>query len=250
VVARLLPKGEAVITVATWLWGDIFTAEYARKLKAMLKRNLRMSHRFVCIADSTWRTKGLDSDIELIYAPPEFHDAPNCIRRMKMYEPSFAWSLGKHVLLLDLDIVITKDITTMIEAPLNAGSSLALWKVGHPGGNRVYAGGVVLQRAGALDAMWKDFLADPLRFGTEALMHTYCLAVPAGWGMISDQAMLNFWMHHHPRPDLYAWTSEIQQYFPKTMYTVPDECKIITIGRPNLNVLQRGARTWVAEHWR
>jgi hypothetical protein len=234
-----------MITVVTWLWGTHFGAEYVNKLRNMVARNLHMPHQFVCVTDPI-RKSELGEYVNLHYAPSEFSATPNCIRRMKMYDPRFAWALGKYVLMLDVDIVITGDITPMTEAPLKAGADLALWKVGYPNHNRIYAGGIVLQRAGVLEGMWNAFLADPLGFGTRALKHTYNRTPGEGWGAISDQAMLNYWMHGSTL-NRHEWTTEIQPFTPK-MTMPPSGTKIVTIGHENLELFQR--HIWAQEFWR
>lgn len=236
-----------MITVVAWLWGSHFSAEYANKLRRMVERHLYLPHHFVVVAAAEWRDKGLDKEVQVKYPPIEFREAPNCIRRMKMYDPQFAWSLGKDVLMLDVDIVIVDNITDMIKAPLQAGSDLALWRVGYPNHNRIYAGGIVLQRSGALTNMWTNFLADPLSFGTRALKHTYDRSPGEGWGAISDQAMLNYWLSRHPVPKQWEWTNEIQPYSER-MTVVPPGTKIVTIGHENIESFQQHA--WAKEHWR
>ena len=234
-----------MITVATWYWGDRFAPEYVTKLRSMLERNLRTEHELVCVTDRR------DLDVYRVDPPDEFRDAPNCIRRMKMYDP--AWTrrqLGDTVLMLDLDVVITGDITEMVVKPLEYGADLALWKVGYPSHNRVYAGGVVLMRPDdALGGMWDAFIADPLAFGTRALEHTYGREPGRGWGAISDQAMLNYWVHEHPPAleKMWTWTSAIRPYN-AGMESLPAGTKMVTIGHENLDAFQR--HDWAREHWR
>lgn len=236
-----------MITVVTWLWGKHFGVEYVNKLRSMVARNLHMPHEFVCIADREWKDYGLDSDMTVRYPPNEFRETPNCIRRMKMYDPRFAWEFGKYVLMLDIDIVIVGDITPMVQEPLKAGVDLALWKVGYPNHNRIYAGGIVLQRSGVLENMWNNFLADPLGFGTRALKHTYNRVPGEGWGAISDQAMLNYWISRHRPTKLHEWMSEIQPYSSDML--VPSlATKIITIGHENTETFQ--GHWWAKENWR
>lgn len=232
-----------MITVATWYWGDHFAPEYAGKLREMVKRNLRADHEFVCV------TTRHDLDVYRVDPPKEFREAPNCIRRMKMYDsPWVKRYLGDPVLMLDLDVVVTGDLTEMVEAPLRAKAELALWKVGYPCHNRVYAGGVVLQRPGVLQLMWDNFVADPLAFGTRALKHTYGREPGHGWGAISDQAMLNYWMHRHGDPaKTWTWAEEIQPYN-GGMTALPAGTKMVTIGHENLEDFQQHA--WAKEHWR
>lgn len=236
-----------MITVVTWLWGSHFSVEYVNKLRAMVARHLHMPHLFQVVADPMWRSRGLDADMILRYPPLELRETPNCIRRMKMYDPKFAWEFGSHVLMLDIDVVIVDDITPLVRGALDAKADLALWKVGYPNCNRIYAGGIVLQHSGVLEDMWKSFIADPLAFGTRALKHTYNRTPGEGWGMISDQAMLNYWVYGHRPARLHEWTTEIQPYTERTT-VVPDGAKIITIGHENIEAFQRHG--WAQEHWR
>lgn len=239
------------LTVCTWLWGSHFAAEYVNKLRRMVSRNLRTPHEFVVVAESAWYDYGLDDGIARVQPPVAFKHAPNCIRRMKMYDPAWLREyVGDVVLMLDLDVVVTGDLTEMVEAPLAAGADLALWKVGYPCHNRVYAGGVVLQRNDPLKRMWDAFLEDPLDYGTRALKYTYDREPGEGWGAISDQAMLNYWVHLQGQAlvkKMWQWTGEIQPYNDR-MTSLPHGTKMVTIGHENLESFQTHA--WAKEHWR
>lgn len=243
----MLQPGEAAVTgltVVTWYWGDHFAPEYVPKLRSMVSRHLSVPHEFVCVTDR----HDLGKDVYRVYPPPDFHDAPNCIRRMKMYDPTFLWRFfGKTVLMLDLDIVIVGNITQMIMSPIDDNAPLALWKVGYPNHNRIYAGGIVLQQSGVLNNMWNAFIGDPLSFGTRALKHTYNREPGQGWGAISDQAMLNYWLADHPVSGQWNWTREIQPYTER-MTALPTGAKIITIGHENIEAFQQHA--WAKEHWK
>jgi hypothetical protein len=243
-----------MIDVVTWLWDNgshTFGPDYVSRLRSMVARHLHLPHRFSVVADRAWLDHGLDPSVARIDPPREFRHAPNCIRRMKMYEPRWAGNaFSDHVLLLDLDVVIVDDITPLVAAPLDAAAELALWRVGYPCHNRIYAGGVVLMVPGVLRGMWDAFVEDPLAFGTRALKHTYDREPGAGWGAISDQAMLNYWTHLQGQGlarRMWQWTSEIQPYNSR-MESVPPGAKMITIGHENAQDFQRHA--WAHEHWR
>ncbi|MFM8903690.1 MAG: glycosyltransferase, partial [Verrucomicrobiota bacterium] len=53
-------------TILCMKWGTKYGPEYVNRLRSMVRRHLRMPHRFVCLTDSS---AGLDPDIECFPIP-------------------------------------------------------------------------------------------------------------------------------------------------------------------------------------
>ena len=87
-----------MLTVACVKWGNIYGPEYVNKLRAMVKRNLTMSHRFICFTENS-----ADLDREILSAPL-FHDLEGWWGKLALFEPGFL--RGDRVLFLDLDTII------------------------------------------------------------------------------------------------------------------------------------------------
>lgn len=107
------------LTVVVWKWrgwrGDVYKAEHVLAMAHMVKQNLHMPHRFVCVTDDP---TGLESiETMPIWNYPDINTGtgrPNCYRRLRLFAPEAASMFGERVLSLDLDAVILGDITHLI----------------------------------------------------------------------------------------------------------------------------------------
>jgi len=107
------------LSVVSWKWfrqkgRSKFTSEYVNTLKRMVQRNLAIDHEFVCITDDP---EGLDNDIRYVPLFEEFNRWPRCFPRLKMFSKEIALSgeFCEFILSIDLDVVITDDITSLID---------------------------------------------------------------------------------------------------------------------------------------
>ncbi|MEB3702765.1 hypothetical protein Bealeia1_01893 [Candidatus Bealeia paramacronuclearis] len=98
-----------VVNVVCMKWGEKYPSEYVNVLKGMVKRNLSLPHRFVCLTDEP---EGLRPDIEVFPMPaitvPESYDVSPW-RKLGMFSQKLGDLKGK-TLFLDLDIVIVDSI--------------------------------------------------------------------------------------------------------------------------------------------
>lgn len=93
--------------------GDKYGPEWVYRLRNMVERNLDREHAFVCVTD-----KPIDDVICLPAAP----DLPGWWGKVGLFRPGF---LPGDNLYLDLDVVITRNITGMVETNLNRGKVTA-----------------------------------------------------------------------------------------------------------------------------
>lgn len=169
-----------------------FTAEHVNVFARMIRRHYRGPMEIVCVTDDP---EGIDRvqthvDVthmatpigrrELIAARPESgvdriiplwpdfaeipspHDLPgrprrnpSCYRRLKMFEADAARWLGTRVISLDLDMVVTGDLTALFERP----EEIVLWGDTNP--TTFYNGGMILHTPGTRTCLWEEFRADP-----------------------------------------------------------------------------------------
>lgn len=88
-------------------WGDKFSAEYPNKLFNMVRRNLGLAHRFVCLTDDD---SALHPEIETL--PLARNDLEYCWNKLLLFdELPFTGT----ALYFDLDVVITGNIDCLIE---------------------------------------------------------------------------------------------------------------------------------------
>lgn len=150
-----------MLTVCTFKWRregyrSQFTADHVNRLRAMFARHLRLPHRFVCVTDDT---AGLDRRVEAVPLWPDHAEVPNptgahlpsCYRRLKLFSHEARALVGERIWLIDLDVVLTRDVTPLADRP----EDVVLLPTPDP---RVpYNGSLVLLTPGARSFVWDDF---------------------------------------------------------------------------------------------
>ena len=181
-----------MLTIATWKWNGTreFTSQHVNALFRAVADNLTLPHRFVCITDDA---SGLDDNITVVPLPEFDHikvrpGFPSCYIRLKAFEPEFAKTIGERILTLDLDTVITGDITPLVDRD----EDLVLWRCENHRKIK-YQGGMHLMNAGARPQVWSEFKGEESYEATKRL------------GLVgSDQA----WLTHVLPDDETCWVKE------------------------------------------
>ena len=150
-----------MVDVVCWKWRQPegyrskFAAENVNILRNMVKRNLKIDHRFSCITDEP---DGIDPDIRIIPLWSDFADVnnpsgrgPSCYRRLKAFAPEAKELIGSRILSLDLDCVVVDDITPLVDRP----EDFVCW--GDTAKRTHYNGGFWLLRAGTRTQVWDTF---------------------------------------------------------------------------------------------
>lgn len=97
------------LTVVLWKWGTKYSARHVNALSRALKLYLCVPYQVVCLTDDA---TDLDADISIMPIPCE--DGRIHSRRLWIFSEA-AGVLGRRVLQLDLDLVITGDITHLVQ---------------------------------------------------------------------------------------------------------------------------------------
>lgn len=162
-----------MLTVVTWVWKGPreYKPEHANTLGSMLRRHLHVPHRLVCFTDYD---SGFDG-VEALPIPgaarsllemrtPEAGLMPSCYARLWMFSEE-AKSLGDRVLLLDVDLLIVRDITPLMEPQ----DDFVGWRPDKAWGkeNRV-AGGMYLLTPGTRTEVWRDFTPEGVKAAKKA----------------------------------------------------------------------------------
>lgn len=233
-----------MIAVCLWRWGRLFGPEYVERTVSMLGRHLHLPHRVYCFTDDP---NSLPRDVIPMPIPRDLVYTPRCRRRMWQYNAEVDATLGRRLLSIDLDVVITGDITPLVARP----APIVMWRVGYAG---VLSGSFVLWDAGALHGAWAAYVAEPERFPRRAQ--------PAGIG--SDQAMLNRWLQDSRTPvvelteardGFVTWFgagySEQERHgMGPGRPDLPPGARLVVLGSADKAVLDDGRYPWVKEHWR
>jgi len=159
-----------------------FGPETVNVLRRMVSRHYPHPHDFVCITDDP---TGIDPDVHIVPLWPDFSDLPNpagakhpsCYRRLRLFAPDVVDVLGPRFVALDLDCVITGDVTPL----WSREEPFVIWGGTHP--STPYNGSMMLMSAGARAKVWTEF--DPVRspaaaaaaghYGSDQAWISYCL---------------------------------------------------------------------------
>jgi hypothetical protein len=179
-----------MLDVICWKWKQVgypsqFGPETVNTLRRMVARHLMLPHRFSCITDDS---KGIDSDIRVIPLGDVFANIPNpskvrgpsCYRRLKMFSPEAKELIGERIVSMDLDVVVTGDLTELFDRP----DEFVIWggQSVQPGrGGNVfswYNGSLMMLKAGSRTQVWTNF--DPVK--SPQLANTArCRGTDQGW---------------------------------------------------------------------
>lgn len=185
------------LSVVCWRWApkpgyhSTFAPETVNVLQRMVARHYPDPHEFCCVTDDP---AGIDPAVRIVPAWNDFAEVPSphhggkpsCYRRLRLFHPDIAATLGRRIVSLDLDVVIVGDLRPLWNRP----EDFVIW--GHTHKRTAYNGSMVLLTAGARRKVWDRF--DPIR--SPATAH-------AAGNHGSDQA----WISHCLGPGEAMWTA-------------------------------------------
>lgn len=143
-----------MLTVVCFLWSDPsyrfagrYTAHHVNVLHAMLRRHLHEEHELVCVTDMP---DGIDEDVRIV---PLWDDMGlgNNWRRVKMFAPEMRDELGEYLVMMDLDVVITGDITPLFQDVAEFKTTKCNHEHTH------YNTGFFYLKAGSRSRVWETF---------------------------------------------------------------------------------------------
>ena len=155
---------DPLVTIVAFVWpGERrYGPEQVDVLGAMLARQMSVPYRFVVIADDPrgYQVEALATPpaaLELArHRSPEQHKAgfPSSYRRLWLFSDE-ARQLGRRVMLIDVDVVVTGDLAPLLEPD----ADFVGWQPGQAWGNREgrLGGGSWLLKTGRCRQVWEDF---------------------------------------------------------------------------------------------
>lgn len=172
-------------TIVTFKWApplgyrSKYGPETVNTLAAMVRRHYPHPHRFICVTDDS---HGIDSRIDVLPGWNDFSDVPSphggknpsCYRRLRLFHPDAAQWFGQRYVSLDLDVVITGDLTPLWQR----SEDIVLWGDTNPQPGSHYNGSMMLMTAGARSKVWTNF--DPATSPQQSLQ-ARCWGSDQGW---------------------------------------------------------------------
>lgn len=219
-----------------------FGPEAVNVLRAMVARHYPHPHRFICFTDDA---EGLDPRVEALPLWTDFADLPSphggknpsCYRRLKLFQADMAQVIGPRFVSLDLDCVISRDLTPLWDRP----EDFVMWGDTNPMPGSHYNGSMVLMTAGARRQVWDRF--DPLTSPGQA-KRAGC------WG--SDQG----WISYCLGPGEQRWTKDdgvysFRNHLRSVTTRLPENARIVFFhGSTDPWTPGIGEQfPWIAQHW-
>lgn len=214
-----------------------FTAEHVNVLQSMVKRNLDIDHRFICITDDT---KDVKCDIIPLWDFPHikhFKSRTNAFRCLKLFDPTLEHLFDSdRILVLDLDLIIVDNITNLV----NVSDDFKIWKDPHP--KTHYNSSIWTYKLGTRSQVWETFdpINSPLTIKKQGIIG-------------SDQA----WMSYSLGPNEATWSNKDGIYSYKVdldrgRSTLPDNAKVVVFhGQfdPWMPEVQKKS-PWIKDHYK
>jgi len=211
-----------MITVVLWKWKapigyrSTFLGEHVNIMANMIRRHLHLEHEIVLVTDDP---TGVDPSVRIVPLWDDFAHLqsfvgptrPACYRRLKVFNAEAA-GLGERVLSIDLDAVITGDITPLVDRP----EDFVIW--GDTAKGTLYNGGLWLLRRGTRQKVWTSFDPD-----------TSPSLTRANNIIGSDQA----WISHSLGKGESTWTMKDGVYSfrnhlkVRTKFDLPEDAKVV-----------------------
>lgn len=142
------------LDIVCYRWGTRYPAREVNILRASVARHLTIPHRFHCVTDDP---AGLHPGIIAHPLPDEGVDG--IWRKLGTFRKDFLGLEGRHVVSLDIDIVIIGNLDFLAEQP-----DVDLWIArnwARKSGSAQGSGSVYRLKVGSHVHVWEDFIADP-----------------------------------------------------------------------------------------
>lgn len=218
-----------------------FTGEHVNTLARMCARNYRLPFRFNCVTDDA---EGIDTDLVRVLPMWDFHNAlpsphkhgvnPSCYRRLFLWSREAKEVFGKRILSIDLDMVITGDVTPLWDRP----EDVVLW-ADQLNKTTPYNGAMQLIRAGSRPDVYDRF--DPIispkvtiaagLFGTDQAWISYVLGGNEARWTSADGAL--------------SWRVHCRMF-----KKLPEGARIVNFHGNEDPWMLRERVPWIAEHYR
>ncbi len=236
-----------MLTIVTWKWQPSpgyrseYTAKTVNVLKAMVDRWYPHPHRVICVTDES---EGIDRNVVIVPAWNDFADLrsphggrnPACYRRLRMFHPDIASVFGDRFVSLDLDVVLTGDVSSI----WNRQEDFVAVGDTNPMPGSHYNGSMMLLRAGSRRQVWDLF--NPLTSPRESLR-------AGSWG--SDQGHIS----HILGPGEARWTTDdgvysFRNHIRAKPNKLPENAKLVSFhGRLDPWHPEAQKLEWVQRYW-
>lgn len=148
------------LNIVTWKWEPVESKKYLNKksraysanhvnaLYLMLKKHVHIPFKMLCVTDNP---EGICQEIKTIPLWEDFKDLGGCFLRLKCFGKDIGSILGERFVSIDLDCVITGDITKLFDRK----EDFIIW--GDTNRKTQYCGSLWMMDAGARSQVLENF---------------------------------------------------------------------------------------------
>ena len=231
------------LTVLCFKWFDpdfrnnqyyVYDARYVNRLRSMLERHLHIPHKLVCVTDDA---AGLDPGIETVKLPPEVKAFGTYYPKLLAFHPAGRWLFGRRILLMDLDVVIVRDLDPLLDTDV----PFKAWETNKvpPDRKARFNTSFVLMDAGAFPQVWERFN------GEKCLRQADAAGFERG-----DQGWVSYTLDNRGE----SWPkfgAGIESFTPLGGQPPPASARVVFFnGRSSPAMAKCQAVPWVQEKWR
>ncbi len=236
------------LSVVCWRWGTLYSVEYVNRLRSMLARHLHIPHDLFCVTDDP---TGMDGSIEYI---PMFPDtfpgmaSPSGrranFRRLRTFDADLASVWGPRILMLDIDVVLTDDVTSLCSRT----EPLIAFDQRHNTARPKFNTSIVLMDTGILGHMWTEFKANPADVWDQTRRSR------VGDGNNSDQAVFNYYLTKREPPASFGRDDGVVPFYMVKNQDgglLPNTRVVLFFGSDKQDdpAIQKQC-PWIQEHWK
>ena len=209
-----------MLKVITWYWQgeswrQCYTPAHVNALQRMVKANLKIPHEFICITDKPegmeCRTVDFFSQHKVTIPIPNY---PNSYRRIRAFSEEAKQVIGEQFVSLDLDAVITGDITPLFDR--HEAFVILQGEACH------YNGSLWMHTAGTRTKLWTEFNPDSSPF---IAMNGVNANGTRFYG--SDQAWISYTLGDGEATWPVGPESGVYQYSKLTQTDIPNDARIV-----------------------
>ncbi len=234
------------LNVVCLKWGDLYSPKYVNVLYAMVKRNLTVPHKFICVTENT---TGLNKEIEVLPLQQELNSN---IRKFKgwwyklfLFKPDNG--LSGRVFYLDLDTAVVGNIDK-IAGTASDFITLRDFYVAYRDPKKVtdaVGSGLMAWTAGNHAQLWNEFIKNP-----EEVMRVH----PSGDQMWiqKNQKERKYWQDLFPNQIVsfkahIAGRTNKDRWYKNT--SLPKNTRIVCFHGPPRPHEVANSHGWMHQHW-
>lgn len=185
-----------MLKIVCWKWHDPgyrwnrmvrYGPEHVNRLARAVRENLALPHEFVCLTDDD---AGIERDlVTVLPVPTRYAEMGMCYRRLWLFSREAREALGRRLVQIDLDCVVTGDLTPLFDR----AEDFVVWRTGFSDWRNpdIYCASLLMMTAGAYPHVWDNFDPVEARAVSKRIVG-------------SDQA----WFTHVLGPDMPVWTAD------------------------------------------